>query len=154
MTPDVFHLRSVIYIYVRDSCTKASRWLGEHLSESRIHFVHRGRGGELGCLDDPVGGTSNFRDRFRIGQGGGVRIRDPRCVPPTTCHIYLASRFIYESIPAARITQFREPRARHTTSHDGTFNICPYTNFKPTVSAILIFQPDIDRPARLFCVRL
>ncbi len=29
----------------------------------------RGRGGELGRLDDPVGGTSNFRDWFQIGQG-------------------------------------------------------------------------------------
>ncbi len=29
--------------------------------------IQRGRGVELGRLDDPVGGTSNFRDWFQIG---------------------------------------------------------------------------------------
>jgi hypothetical protein len=29
--------------------------------------IWRDRGGELGCLDGPTGGTSNFRDWFQIG---------------------------------------------------------------------------------------
>ena len=80
MTPDVFRLRLVIYFELRDSCTKASRRLGERTSESRA------RG--------------------------------------------------------------------HTTSHDGTFNICPYTNFKPTVSAFQNSKLELDRMDSPLAVRL
>ena len=47
-----------------------------------------------------------------------------------------------------------ESRARGVTaSAGGTFNNCPYTNLKPTVSAIRISKLEFDRHARLFCVQ-
>ena len=45
MTPDVFHLRLVIYISLRDSYMKASRRLGERTSESRARCVITSAGG-------------------------------------------------------------------------------------------------------------
>ena len=48
-----------------------------------------------------------------------------------------------------------ESRARgDITPVDGTFNICPYTIFKPTVSAFRISKLELDRMDSPLAVRL